>query len=110
MGRIEITTEPHELIIDGKLICLMQADPSADPKWDTLLETPYAVGNRGRVELIEALSALAETPKDAEKLLKADPGGRTINVLTERYIQEVTGFPLGRPEPSTEGLKKTGDT
>lgn len=109
MGTIEIVTEPHELIIDGTTI-LMQADPSAGKEWDTLLETPYAVGNRGRVELIEALATLAETSDDADTLRKLNPGGRTVNVATERYIEAVTGFPIGRPPTSTKGSKKTGGT
>lgn len=109
MGTIEIVTEPHELIIDGTTI-LMQADPSAGEQWDALMETPYAVGNRGRIELIEALALLAQTPEDADTLRKLNPGGRTINVATERYIEAVTGFPLGRRQPSTKGSKRTGGT
>lgn len=109
MGTIEIEFEPHELIISGTTI-LMQADPSAGKEWETLLETGYAVGNKGRAELIEALAALAETPDDAETLRKLNPGGRTINLATERYIEVVTGFPLGRSSSSTKGSKRTGGT
>lgn len=110
MGTIEITTEPHELILDGELVCLMQADPSASPEWDKLMQTSRAVGNRGRVELIEALAALAQTKEDGDKLRKADPGGRTINLLSERYIEVVTGFPMGPPPTSTKGSKRPSRT
>lgn len=109
MGRIEIVTEPHELIIDGTTI-LMQADPTADDAWDTLMKTPYAIGNKGREELMEALAGLAQSPEDADTLRKLNPGGPTVNVAAERYIEAVTGFPLGRPERSIKGSKKTGGT
>jgi hypothetical protein len=110
MGTIEITTEPHELIVDGELICLMQADPSAGPEWEKLLTTSYAIGNNGRKELIEALAALGQTPDDTEALIKADPGGKTVNTLVDRYVEAVTGFPVGRPPTSTGRSKGTSAT
>lgn len=110
MATIEIEFEPHELIIGGELVCLMQPDPSASQEWDTLLTTPYAVGSHGRTELIEALAALAQTKEDGDKLRKSDPGGRTINTLVERYVEAVTGFPIGRPPTSTKGSKTKSGT
>lgn len=110
MGTIEINTEPHELILDGETVCFMQADPSAGPEWDTLLTTSYAIGNHGRTELLAALASLAQTPEDGKKLIKSNPGGRTVNLLVDRYVEAVTGFPVGRPPTSTKSSKKRSGT
>lgn len=110
MATIAVAHEPHTLEIDGELIAYMQADPSASPEWETLLTTPYAIGSNGRTELIEALAALAETPEDGKKLIKADPGGRTINTLVDGYVEAVTGFPVGRPPNSTKGSRTKSTT
>lgn len=110
MADIGAELETHRLIIDGEVVALMQSDPSSSPEWETLLTTPYAVGNRGRKELIEALAVFGQTPEDGEQLIKADPGGRTINTLTNGYVEAVTGFPVGRPPTSTGRSKGTSDT
>lgn len=110
MASKELTTSVHELTTEDGTKILLQGDPSASDEWDALMEAPYAIGNRNRAELIEALAALAQTPKDAEKLRKANLGGRTINETVNWYIEAVTGFPLERPAPSTTGSKKTGGT
>lgn len=107
MATKEITPSVHELITEDGTKILFQGDPSASSEWDALMEAPYAVGNRNRVQLVETLAALAASPKDAEALRKANLGGRTINETVEWYIGAVTGFPLGQPATSTKGSKKT---
>lgn len=110
MASKELTTSVHELTtVDGTKI-LFQGDPSATEEWDALMTAPYAIGNRNRPELVEALAALTATPKDAEKLRKANLGGRTVNETVEWYIEAVTGFPLGRPATSTKGSKPISGT
>lgn len=111
MGSHEISIEPHELTITGTLI-YMQGDPTGGDgtAWDTLMETPKAVGTKGRDELLDALAALAETPEDAETLRKLEPGGPTLNNAAEWYLKVVTGFPMPPPASSTKVSKRTGGT
>jgi hypothetical protein len=58
MGTHEIRIEPHELTIQGTLVYL-QGDPTAGDgsDWDKFMETPFAVGTKGRDELLEALAS-----------------------------------------------------
>lgn len=100
----------HELTTEDGTKIFLQGDPSASEEWDTLMETPYAIGNRNRQPLIDALAALAASPEDAEKLRNANLGGRTINETVNWYIEVVTGFPLELRATSTRGSKRTGDT
>jgi hypothetical protein len=97
MGLIEITTEPHELVIDGTTI-LMQADPTAGKAWTALLDTGWsfktkAAQTKSITELTDALSALAHTPEDADTLRKLELGLPTLVKVTEGYVRAVTGFP-----------------
>lgn len=110
MGTISVQHEPHTIEIDGEHIAYMQADPSVTPEWDKLLTTPYAVGSRGRVELLEALAALGQTPEDTKRLIEADPGGKTVNTLVDGYVEAVTGFPVGQPPTSTKRSKPKSGT
>lgn len=111
MGRIEITAEPHELIIHGNTF-LMQADPSASPEWDALLETKWnmkTVKSREKSlhDLTEALAKLAETPDEGDRfrefVAKGTIGVPTLKVAAVRYMEAVTGFPTLLSESSTTG-------
>jgi hypothetical protein len=111
MSRIEITTEPHELIINGDTF-LMQADPSASAEWDTLLETKWDLKTvkarqKSRTDLTEALAALAETPDEGERfrefVTKNAIGVPTLKVAAVRYMEAVTGFPTVPSPSSTTG-------
>lgn len=110
MASKELSSGVHELTVEDGTKILLQGDPSASDEWETLMEAPYAIGNRNRVELIEALAALTVSQEDAEALRKANLGGRTINETVEWYIEAVTGFPLRRPASSTKGSKPTSRT
>lgn len=110
MASKQITSGVHELTTEDGTTILFQGDPSASPDWDALMEAPYAIGNRNRVELIEALARLAASPEDAEALHKANLGGRTINETVEWYIEAVTGFPIRRPANSTRASKRRDAT
>lgn len=109
MSRIEITTEPHELIINGNTF-LMQADPSASPQWDALLETKWNMKTvkareKSLTELTDALAKLAETPEEGDRFRefvgKGTIGVPTLKVAAVRYMEAVTGFPTVPPSIST---------
>lgn len=97
MGTIEIITGPHELTIDGTTI-LMQADPSAGKAWGRLLDVEQTWGDEKQRKamhdgLLESLAEMAETPDDAEKLRGLDLGTVTLQTISRRYVEAVTGFP-----------------
>lgn len=106
MGRIEITTEPHELIIDGTTI-LMQADPTAGQPWQTLMNASWSFESPKKIEnsvkrLTDALAALTHTPEDADTLRKLEIGLPTLKAAVTGYIQAVAGFPT-MPSASSNG-------
>lgn len=113
MGVI-INTEPIELVIDGTTI-LMQADPTASPAWDALMEaeasykTPEA-RDQSKKALTDALTVLAHTPEDAETLAKLDLGVATLYRAALGYAEAVTGFPTQPPSTSTKRSKATSGT
>lgn len=110
MASKELQPSVHELTTEDGTTIQFQGDPSASDEWDVLMEAPYAIGKRNLPELTEALAALTVSSKDAEKLRKANLGGRTMNETVNWYIEAVTGFPLGRPANSGEDGKPTNGT
>lgn len=107
MGRIEITTEPHELVIDGTTI-LMQADPTAGPAWQTLLNANWSFESAKKIQnsierLTDAMAALAHTPDDADTLRKLEIGLPTLKAAVVGYIGAVAGFPTKPSDSSNKG-------
>lgn len=99
MGTIEITTEPHELIINGDTI-LMQGDPSAGTHWSVLLDLEMAYKTQAErdavaKQIIDALVGMAETPEDGKKLKAMGLGIVTLRRVAMGYVEAVTGFPTG---------------
>lgn len=105
MGRVEITTEPIELVIDGTSVSML-GDPSATPEWETLIAIPLSYSNLAerdelRDKLKAALAGLAETPEDGERLTKLVIGCKTAENAARGYVSAVAGFP-------TRPAKKSG--
>jgi hypothetical protein len=104
MGTINISTGPIELVIDGTSI-LMQSDPTVTPEFDSLMQFKVSFQTatsrkKAKTELTKALSALAHTPEDAERLVNLDLGVATLQNAAIGYIQEVTAFPTRRQSTS----------
>lgn len=111
MGTIEISTEPHELIINGTTI-LMQADPTASSAWVTLLEAEWSYQSAEAIQtsiagLTDALAGCAETDTDAETLRSLGAGLPTLQQAAKGYVTAVTGFPTQPPSGSTKRSKRT---
>lgn len=104
MGRIEITTEPIELVIAETSI-FMDPDPSASPAWDTLLEIEVTYSDpkkrdKAKADMTAALASMAHTPEDGDLLTKLDLGPATLKKVAMAYVQEVAGFPTVPSSPS----------
>lgn len=102
---INITTVPVDVTVDGVSFQL-QGDPTNSQAWATLLETEIAYGTKqgeSHTALIEALAGLAETPADAETIKGLECGTRTLDLVSRRYVEAVTGFPT---QPSKSSTKK----
>lgn len=99
---IIINTDPIEIQI-GETVFLMQRDPTATKAWDTLLEIEKSYidpkqRDKAVRDLKKALSDMAETPEDAEKIKGLDPkkvGLKLLSDTAEDYAKTVTGFPTG---------------
>lgn len=106
MGRIEITTEPIELVIAETSI-FMQADPSASAAWDALMEIEVTYSDpkkrdKAKTDMEKALASMAHTPEDADLLTKLDLGPAMLKKVAMAYVQEVAGFPTVPSSPSAK--------
>lgn len=104
MGTINVTTSAHELTIDGTKI-LMQFDPTASDAWTELVNIEVVYDDRTKQDaahkqMLDALSAMCQTPSDAEALQALPLGTATLEVVAQEYMKLVLGFPTVPPSNS----------
>jgi hypothetical protein len=106
MGQIVISTEPHELVINGTTI-MMQGDPSSGEAWSTLLDLEVSYETAEQRDAVaksftEALAGMAETEDDGNVLKSLGLGIVTLKRVAQLYVETVTGFPTKPSKPSTK--------